>query len=179
MCRCLRHAPWAGRAAPSRGRSAGIAASEPDPGVRRRPPPLLRDASVPHTHQGIRMVVIDSSRAVVRCHRAALRSGPAHASCKCLFRADPQALGVFTKTFPWRGSAWTCSTFSRLRRDEPVPLPMPFHRYDGPFRRPSPPSLRVILHREGRLPSATAAGDLNYTGSAWTGTQVRPHRPPG
>ena len=94
LCRCLRHAPWAGRAAPSRGRSAGIAASEPDPGVRRRPPPLLRDASVPHTHQGIRMVVIDSSRAVVRCHQAALRSGPARSSCKCLFRADPQAPGV-------------------------------------------------------------------------------------
>ena len=42
---------------------------------------------------------------------------------------------------------------------------MPFHRYDGPFRWLSPPSLRVILHREGRLPFATAAGDLNYTGS--------------
>ena len=25
-------------------------------------------------------------------------------------------------------------------------------------RRPSPPSLRVVLHQEGRLPSATAAG---------------------
>ena len=90
-----------------------------------------------------------------------------------------RALGVFTKTFPWRGSAWTCSTFTRLRRDEPVPLPMPFHRYDGPFRWPSPPSVRVVLHQEERLPFATAAGDLNYTGSAWTGTQVRPHRPPG
>ena len=80
-----------------------------------------------------------------------------------------------TKTFPWRGSAWTCSTCSRLRRDEPIPLRMPFHRYNGPFRWLSPPSLRVILHREGRLPSATAAGDLNYTGSTWTGTLVRPH----
>ena len=80
-----------------------------------------------------------------------------------------------TKTFPWRGSAWICSTCSRLRRDEPITLRMPFHRYDGPFRWLSPPSLRVILHREGRLPSATAAGDLNYTGSTWTGTLVRPH----
>ena len=98
---------------------------------------------------------------------------PATASFALIRRR--RAFRVITKTFPWRGSAWTCSTCSRLRRDEPISLRMPFHRYDGPFRWPSPPSLRVILHREGRLPFATAAGDLNYTGSTWTGTLVRPH----
>ena len=101
---------------------------------------------------------------------------PAHpASASFALIRRRRAFRVITKTFPWRGSAWTCSTCSRLRRDEPIPLRMPFHRYDGPFRWLSPPSLRVILHREGRLPSATAAGDLNYTGSTWTGTLVRPH----
>eukprot|EP01046_Picozoa_sp_COSAG06_P039078 COSAG06_NODE_4575_length_4131_cov_3.121280_4_plen_185_part_01 len=37
LCRCLRRAPWAGRAAPSRARSAGITASESDPTVRHHP----------------------------------------------------------------------------------------------------------------------------------------------
>ena len=68
---------------------------------------------------------------------------PATASFALIRRR--RAFRVITKTFPWRGSAWTCSTCSRLRRDEPISLRMPFHRYDGPFRWPSPPSLRVIF----------------------------------
>ena len=111
LCRCLRRTPWAGRAAPSRARSAGITASESDPTVRHHPTPLLRDASVPHTHPGIRMVAKASFPVVVRCYAAAVRCGPPRSSCKCLFRADPQAPGVpcdyqdifFRPPRPWSG----------------------------------------------------------------------------
>ena len=94
LCRCMRRAQGSAGAASSRAPSAGITASDSDPSVRRHPPPLLRDASVPHTHPGIRMVAKASFRVAVRCHEAALRCGPAHSSCNCLVRADPQAPGV-------------------------------------------------------------------------------------
>ena len=89
LCRCMRRAQGSAGAASSRAPSAGITASDSDPSVRRRPPPLLRDASVPHTHPGIRMVAKASFRVAVRCHEAALRCGPVNSSCNCLVRADP------------------------------------------------------------------------------------------
>ena len=176
---CLRRTPWAGRAAPSRARSAGITASDSDPSVRRRPPrcSVMRACRTPtQVLEWSRKLASELLLGAMKLPCAADRhTHPATASFALIRRR--RAFRVITKTFPWRGSAWTCSTCSRLRRDEPIPLRMPFHRYDGPFRWLSPPSLRVILHREGRLSFATAAGDLNYTGSRGPVPRCAPTHP--